>query len=57
MTTAFAAVKRHYAVIMATGGAILIAMGVLMWNGELFRLNIEVQQLMNDLDINFFNEV
>jgi hypothetical protein len=42
---------------MATGGAILTAMGVLMWNGELFRLNIEVQQLMNDLDINFFNEV
>ena len=28
MTTAFAVVKRHYAVIMAIGGVILIAMGV-----------------------------
>ena len=31
MTTAFAVVKRHYAAIMAVGGAILIAMGVLLW--------------------------
>ena len=30
MTTAFEAVKRHYAAIMATGGVILIAMGVLI---------------------------
>src|SRR3954462_942684 len=30
MTTTFAAVKRHYAAIMAVGGAILIAMGVLI---------------------------
>src|SRR5262249_23054666 len=36
MTTAFAVVKRHYPVIMATGGVILIAMGVLIWTGELF---------------------
>src|SRR5215207_3353592 len=57
MTTAFAVVKRHYAVIMAAGGAILIGMGVLIWTDELFRLNIEAQSLMNDLDINFFNEV
>jgi cytochrome c-type biogenesis protein len=57
MTTAFSAVKRHYPVIIATGGAILVVMGVLVWNGELFRLNIEAQQLMNDLDINFFNDV
>ncbi len=57
MTTAFAVVKRHYAVIMAAGGAILIAMGVLIWTGELFRLNAEAQQLMDDLNINFFNDV
>jgi cytochrome c-type biogenesis protein len=57
MTAAFAVVKRHYAVIMAAGGAILIGMGVLIWTDELFRLNIEAQSLMNDLDINFFNEV
>jgi cytochrome c-type biogenesis protein len=56
-TTAFAAVKRHYAAIVATGGAILIAMGVLIYTGELFQLNIEAQRLLNDLGINFFSEV
>ena len=40
MTTAFAVVKRHYAVIMAIGGAILIAMGVLILTGDFFQLNI-----------------
>jgi cytochrome c-type biogenesis protein len=56
-TTAFAAVKRHYAAIVAAGGAILIAMGVLVYTGELFQLNIEAQRLLNDLGINFFSEV
>jgi hypothetical protein len=36
MTTAFEVVKRHYPVIMASGGAILIAMGVLIWTGDLY---------------------
>lgn len=57
MTTAFAAVKRYYPVIIASGGAILIVMGVLVWTGELFRLNIEAQRLMDDLSINFFRDV
>jgi cytochrome c-type biogenesis protein len=57
MTTAFAAIKRHYPAIIASGGAILIVMGVLVWSGELFRLNIEAQRVMDDLSINFFNEV
>ena len=35
MTTAFAVVKRHYQLIVAVGGVILIAMGVLIWTGEL----------------------
>ena len=30
MTTAFAVVKRHYQAIVAVGGVILIAMGVLI---------------------------
>ena len=57
MTTAFAWVKRHYNAIMATGGIVLIAMGVLVFTGELTRLNIEAQQALDDLGINFFNEV
>src|SRR5919198_1911392 len=43
MTTAFAVVKRHYRSIMASGGLVLIAMGVLIWTGELFQLNIAAQ--------------
>lgn len=57
MTTAFSFIKRHYAVIMAIGGVILIAMGVLVFTGELTRLNLEAQQALDDLGINFFNEV
>src|SRR5262249_31705093 len=41
MTTAFAVVKRHYSVIVAVGGLILIVMGVMIWTGELTRLNNE----------------
>jgi cytochrome c-type biogenesis protein len=52
MTTAFAVVKRHYAAITAVGGAILIAMGVLILTGEFFRLNIEAQNLTQDLGLN-----
>lgn len=57
MTTAFEAVKRHYAAIIATGGAILIVMGVLVYTNELFQLNIEAQKLLDDLGLNFFQEV
>ena len=57
MTTAFAVVKRHYAAIVATGGAILIAMGILIWTGELFQLNIEVQNWMEQTGVDFWNSV
>lgn len=55
MTTFFRVIKRHYQVVIALGGAILIAMGVLAWTGELFQLNIQAQQAMSNLGINFFN--
>ena len=57
MTTAFGFIKRHYAVIMALGGVVLIIMGVLVFTGELTRLNLEAQQALDDMGINFFNEV
>ncbi len=53
MTTVFAAVKRHYAVIVATGGAILVVMGVLIWTGELTQLNIEAQRLLDSVGLDF----
>ncbi len=57
MTTAFAVVKRHYQAIVATGGVILIGMGVLIWTGELFQLNIEVQNWMEQSGLDFWNSV
>jgi cytochrome c-type biogenesis protein len=56
-TTTFQAVKRHYSAIIAAGGLILVAMGVLILTGELFRLNIEAQKLLDDFGLNFFSEV
>lgn len=52
MTTAFTVIKRHYAVIMAAGGAILIAMGVLILTGGFADLNVQAQKLTSDLGLN-----
>jgi len=49
--------KRHYAAIQATSGVMLIAMGVLVLTGTLFRLNIEIQQGLDSLGVNFFQSV
>jgi cytochrome c-type biogenesis protein len=57
MTSAFAVVKRHYQAIVAVGGLILIAMGVLILTGEIFRLNLEVQNWMESSGLDFWNEV
>jgi cytochrome c-type biogenesis protein len=57
MTTLFAVVKRHYAAIVATGGAILIVMGVLIWTGELTQLNVEAQRLLDNLGLDFLNGI
>lgn len=57
MTGTFRVVRRHYAAIMALGGAILVTMGVLVLTGELFQLNVEAQRLLDRIDLNFFQEV
>ena len=56
-TTAFGWVRRHYAVINAVAGVLLIAIGVLVFSGELFRLNIEAQQLLDDWGLNFWQDI
>ncbi|MGH2840850.1 MAG: cytochrome c biogenesis CcdA family protein [Solirubrobacteraceae bacterium] len=53
MTSLFAVVKRHYGVIVAAGGAILIVMGVLIWTGELAQLNIEAQRFLDRIGLDF----
>jgi len=56
-TTAFAFIKRHYTVIVGTGGVVLVAMGVLVYTGELWQLNVEAQELLDSLGLNFWAEV
>ena len=56
-TRSFAFFKRHYAAIQVTSGGVLLIMGVLVLTGELFRLNIEVQRFLDELDLNFFKSV
>ena len=51
MTTAFAAIKRHYSVVVVGGGVVLIILGVLIWTGEFFQLNAQAQQWLQDLGI------
>ncbi len=57
MSSVFAVVKRHFRIVIGAGRVVLIAMGVLIWLGELFRLNIQAQQALNGLDIDFFNSI
>ena len=51
-TSAFDVVKRHYRAITATGGAILIGMGVLILSGGFTDLNSWAQRLTNELGLN-----
>lgn len=53
-TTAFSFIKRHYTAIMATGGAVLVVMGILVFTGEMTRLNTELLQALDGAGINFF---
>ncbi|HEY1854307.1 MAG TPA: cytochrome c biogenesis protein CcdA [Solirubrobacterales bacterium] len=55
MTTAFAVIKRHYQLIVAIGGLILIVMGFLILSGEMKQLNIEVQSWAESAGLDFWN--
>jgi cytochrome c-type biogenesis protein len=57
MTSAFTVVKRHYAAVIVAGGVVLIAMGVLIWTGEFFRLNIQAQEWLDGLGLDVWNDV
>jgi cytochrome c-type biogenesis protein len=54
-TTAFAAIKRHYPLVIGVGGAVLIAMGVLIWTGDFTNLNITVSHWLQSLGLPNFN--
>ena len=50
-TSAFAVIKRHYPIVIGTGGAVLIAMGILIWTGEFTQLNVTVSHWLHTLHL------
>ena len=57
MQSSFAWLRRHYAAIQIGAGLTLVAMGILVFTDELFRLNIEVQKTLDQMGLNFFRSV
>jgi cytochrome c-type biogenesis protein len=51
MTSAFAVIRRHYAIVIGAGGAVLIAMGVLIWTGEFTQLNVTISHWLQGLGL------
>jgi cytochrome c-type biogenesis protein len=49
--------RDHYAEITIVSGVILIAFGVLLYTNEVTRLNAELQQLVDNLGLNFFEDI
>jgi cytochrome c-type biogenesis protein len=56
-TAAFRWLRDRYLIITALSGAVLIAMGVLLYTGELTQLNLEAQEALDSLGLNFFDDV
>jgi cytochrome c-type biogenesis protein len=56
-TEAFRWLRDRYLIITAVSGVVLITMGLLLFTGELQRLNIEAQDALNSLGLNFFKDV
>ena len=56
-TRTFGFFKRHFAVIQIGAGLVLVGMGWLVLTGQLFQLNIEVQQFLDRYGLNFFKSV
>ena len=50
-TSAFTVIKRHYPLVIGTGGVVLISMGVLIWTGEFTQLNVTVSQWLQSLGL------
>lgn len=50
-------VRQHHAAIQIVAGLLLVAMGVLVLTGQLFRLNIEAQNLLDSVGLNVFKAI
>jgi len=50
-TAALDVVKRHYPLVIGSGGVVLIGMGVLIWTGQFTQLNITVNHWLQALGL------
>jgi cytochrome c-type biogenesis protein len=56
-TAAFRWLRDRYLIVTAVSGLVLVAMGVLLFTGELTQLNIEAQQALDSVGLNIFGEL
>jgi cytochrome c-type biogenesis protein len=56
-TTAFRWIRDHYLVVTAVSGCVLVLMGVLILTGELTRLNVQAQNLLQDVGLDWLYRV
>jgi len=56
-TAAFRWLRDRYLIVTAVSGLVLIAMGILLFTGELTQLNIEAQQALDSVGLNIFGEL
>jgi cytochrome c-type biogenesis protein len=56
-TAAFRWLRDRYLIVTAVSGAVLIAMGVLLFTGELTQLNIEAQRALDSVGLNVFEDL
>jgi cytochrome c-type biogenesis protein len=57
MTSAFRWLRDRYLIVTALSGVVLIAMGVLLFTGELTQLNIQAQQGLDSVGLNVFGNL
>ncbi len=56
-TGAFKWLRDRYLVVTFVSGAILVAMGILILTGEVTRLNVEAQQFLNNIGLDFLYKI
>jgi cytochrome c-type biogenesis protein len=56
-TAAFRWLRDRYLIVTAVSGLVLVAMGILLFTGELTELNIEAQQALDSVGLNIFGEL
>ena len=49
--------RDRYLLVTAISGVILVVMGILVFSGEITRLNAEVQEFLNEIRLDFISSI